>query len=103
MKGGQGHRLPEIPIKTSDGKPLLIMNNHGKIDEKFAQDIKYSSSTYCGTAGSVLASFLAGKVQAQGSLAVRKEMGQHLERLRNYWKALIYLRKVILGEYGSGL
>ena len=74
MKGGQRHRLPDIPIETSEGHPLLIVQSQGKTHKQFAQDLKTASTTFFGTAGPTLASWLAAQAKEKGLHQFKSEV-----------------------------
>ena len=66
-KGGQRHRLPDIPCDNpyGDGSGVVI-NSHGKPVKPFVDDLKAACGEVFGVAGPALTGWLIGRIERDG-------------------------------------
>ncbi|MCW7555544.1 DUF927 domain-containing protein [Endozoicomonas gorgoniicola] len=80
-KGGQRHRLPDIPCDQPDGNGSGVFLDYHKQNPKvFVDDIKDACGSYFGSAGPTFVSYLIALMKEKGSLQL---IGELKERVRD--------------------
>ena len=83
-KGGQRHRLPDIPCDNpyGDGSGVVI-NSQGKPVKPFVDDLKAACGEVFGVAGPALTGWLIGRIEREGFFPFSGRLRDQLSDLEN--------------------